>query len=115
MSPRTGRPPSGNARKKKVETRMSKEELEKLDYCCEKIQMSRSEVIRAGIDGIYTSLRKLEKNDRDGALPRKKHAAPTLPANAKRLCGVNMIAYAAFLFKRSRNRQRKDETRCQVF
>lgn len=31
MSPRTGIPPTGNARKQKVETRMSTEELEKLD------------------------------------------------------------------------------------
>lgn len=61
MSPRTGRPPSGNAREKKVETRMTSEELEKLDYCCEITKMSRSEVIRAGIDVIYTNLCKLKK------------------------------------------------------
>ena len=58
MSPRTGRPPSGNARQQKVETRMTKEELEKLDFCCKETTMSRSEVIRAGIDVIYTNLRK---------------------------------------------------------
>ncbi len=64
MSPRTGRPPSGNARQKKVETRMTKEELKKLDYCCKYCQitkMSRSEVIRAGIDLIYTNLCKLKE------------------------------------------------------
>lgn len=58
MSPRTGRPPSGNARQQKVETRMTKEELEKLDHCCEMTQMSRSEVIRAGIELIYSNLYK---------------------------------------------------------
>lgn len=61
MSPRTGRPVSGNARQQKVETRMSAEEIEKLDYCCQATKMSRSEVIRAGIDKIYTDLRKTEE------------------------------------------------------
>jgi len=56
LSPRTGRPPSGNARSEKVETRMSKEELAKLDYCCKKTGKSRSEIIREGIDKIYTKL-----------------------------------------------------------
>ena len=60
MSPRTGRPPSGNARQQKVETRMTNEELEKLDYCCKVTKMSRSEVIRAGIESIYTDLCKLK-------------------------------------------------------
>ncbi len=59
MSPRTGRPPSDHARRDKVETRMSTQELEKLDYCCEMMQISRSEVIRAGIDALYTALRQL--------------------------------------------------------
>lgn len=58
MSPRTGRPPSGNARQKKVETRMTDQELEKLDYCCKVTGMSRSEVIRAGIDTIFAGLEK---------------------------------------------------------
>lgn len=40
---------------------MTSEELEKLDYCCEITKMSRSEVIRAGIDVIYTNLCKLKK------------------------------------------------------
>lgn len=61
MSPRTGRPPSGNARQKKVETRMTDDELKKLDYCCEITKMTRSEVIRAGIDVIYANLDKLKE------------------------------------------------------
>jgi hypothetical protein len=40
---------------------MRKEELEKLDYCCKITKMSRSEVIRAGIDLIYTNLCKLKE------------------------------------------------------
>ncbi len=61
MSPRTGRPPSGNARQLKVETRMTKQELDKLDYCCDITKLSRSEVIRNGIDLVYASLDKREK------------------------------------------------------
>jgi len=61
LSPRAGRPPSGNARQKKVETRMTKEELEKLDYCCNITKMSRSEIIRAGINLIYNDLKKPDK------------------------------------------------------
>ncbi len=56
MSPRTGRPPSGNASKEKVETRMSKDELAKLDYCCKMTGKSRSEIIREGIDEMYLRL-----------------------------------------------------------
>lgn len=61
MSPRTGRPPSDDPRQKKVETRMTKEELEKLDFCCRATGKSRSEVIRAGIDVIYARLEKPEQ------------------------------------------------------
>lgn len=50
-----------NARHQKVETRMNEAELEKLDYCCQATKLSRSEVIRAGIDNIYAGLRKAEK------------------------------------------------------
>lgn len=61
MSPRTGRPLSDNKRQAKVETRMSKEELEKLEYCCQATGKTRSEIIRAGVDVIYTDLRKLKE------------------------------------------------------
>jgi len=62
LSPRTGRPPSGNARQQKVETRMTKDELEKLDYCCKITKMSRSEIIRTGIDLVYNNIKKSDKN-----------------------------------------------------
>ena len=51
-----GRPPTGNARKVIVETRMSEDELKRLDYCCERTGRSRSEVIRTGIDKVYSEL-----------------------------------------------------------
>ena len=59
MSPRTGRPPTGNARQTKVETRMTKEEIEKLDFCCKATGKSRSEIVRDGIDVIYAKLNNL--------------------------------------------------------
>lgn len=61
MSPRTGRPPSDNPRHERVETKMTKEELEKLNLCCRATGKSRSEIIRAGIDLIYDSLDELKK------------------------------------------------------
>ena len=61
MSPRTGRPLSDNPRHERVETKMTKEELKKLDTCCQVTGKSRSEVIRAGIEAIYASLDKLKE------------------------------------------------------
>lgn len=61
MSPRTGRPTSENSRQSKVETRMNKDELEKLDYCCDVTGKTRSEIIRHGIDTVYYELKNLEK------------------------------------------------------
>ena len=61
MSPKTGRPISDNPRQERVETRMNKEELEKLDYCCEITGKGRSEIIRDGIDKVYCELKNLNK------------------------------------------------------
>lgn len=56
MSPKIGRPLSDNPRKMRVETKMTVQELEKLDLCCKMSGKSRSEVIREGIDLIYANL-----------------------------------------------------------
>ena len=61
MSPRTGRPLSTNPRHERVETKMTKDELEKLEHCCRETGKSRSEVIRLGIDFIYTNLDKFKE------------------------------------------------------
>ena len=50
MSPRTGRPPKENPKDTRIQIRLDKETLEKLDRCVEREQTSRSEVIRQGID-----------------------------------------------------------------
>ena len=62
MSLRIGRPTSDNARRLRVETRMNKEELEKLEYCCRVTGKSRSEIVREGIDVVYIKLHNLEKD-----------------------------------------------------
>lgn len=50
MSPRL---PSPDSRKNQYRLRMSPQELEKLNFCCEKLKLSKSEVIRAGIEAMY--------------------------------------------------------------
>lgn len=54
-----GRPATGNARKVKVDTRLSKDELEKLDYCCIRTGKSKSQVIREGVEVLYARLVKI--------------------------------------------------------
>lgn len=57
MTPRTGRPKTENARNVKVDTRLTKEEAEKLDYCCVALGLKRAEVVRKGIDKVYDEIR----------------------------------------------------------
>lgn len=52
MSPRTGRP-TDDPKKSKVELRLSQREREMLLICCEKTGLSKSDVIRQGIELIY--------------------------------------------------------------
>ena len=40
---------------------MNVEELEKLDFCCEKTGKTRSEIIRDGVDRIYAELCDVKK------------------------------------------------------
>ena len=61
MSPKTGRPHSDNPRQMRVETKMTVEELEKLDYCCKVTGKSRSEIVREGIDVVYSKLCNLKE------------------------------------------------------
>jgi len=61
LSPKTGRPVSDNPRQMRVETKMTKEELEKLDYCCKMSEKTRSEIVREGVDIVYARLNKNKK------------------------------------------------------
>lgn len=57
MSPRTGRPTS-NPKTEQIKTRATKEDREKLLYCCEQTGMSQYEVIMLGIDKVYEEINK---------------------------------------------------------
>lgn len=61
MSPKTGRPISDNPRQMRVETKLTAQELEKLDFCCKVTGKRRSEIVREGIEQTYTNLSKLDK------------------------------------------------------
>lgn len=50
MSPR---PRSDDSKRNQYRLRMSDEELEKLEFCCEKLLLTKSEVIRSGLDAMY--------------------------------------------------------------
>jgi len=47
-----------NPKEKTVRLRMSKTELEKLDYCVDKTGLSISDVLRKGLDEVYKSIKK---------------------------------------------------------
>ena len=52
MSPRTGRP-TDDPKTKRMELRISLLDSIKLEYCCETLNLSKSEVIREGINNVY--------------------------------------------------------------
>ncbi|MEK3838079.1 MULTISPECIES: CopG family transcriptional regulator [unclassified Paenibacillus] len=53
-----GRPLSDNPKSKKIEIRVDQEILSKLDACTEKLQTTRSDVIRKGIEKVFDELQK---------------------------------------------------------
>lgn len=57
MSPRTGRP-TEDPRKNQTKIRMTDGELEKLEICCKKTGLSKTEVICKGIDLVYKEVTK---------------------------------------------------------
>lgn len=61
MTPKIGRPKTENPRNVKVDTRLSKEEEEKLLYCCEVLGLTKAEVVRKGIDKVYNEILSKEK------------------------------------------------------
>lgn len=58
MSPRTGRPHKTNPKDTRIQIRLDKETLEKLDMCAQKKNATRSDVIREGIDLVNEELKK---------------------------------------------------------
>lgn len=49
MSPRTGRPPSEEAKRKLLQVRLDDKTLEMLDECAKAKNTTRSEIVREGI------------------------------------------------------------------
>lgn len=57
MTPKIGRPKKDNSRIDRVDTRLTKEEVEKLNYCCEVLGLTKAEVVRKGIDKVYEEVK----------------------------------------------------------
>ena len=59
MSPRTGRPIKGTSKRdKSLQLRMSGEELELLDECSKRLEMTRTDVVNKGIKLVKEELDK---------------------------------------------------------
>lgn len=58
MSPKTGRPPKENPKDIRIQIRLDKSTLEKLDECADNEKTSRSEIIRHGIDLVHAKINK---------------------------------------------------------
>ena len=59
MSPRTGRPIKGTSKRdKSLQLRMSSEELELLDECSKRLEMTRTDVVNKGIKLVKKELDK---------------------------------------------------------
>lgn len=58
MSPRTGRPKAKNPKDIQLKIRADKETIEDLDFCCEKMDKTRSDIIRLGIQKVKAEVEK---------------------------------------------------------
>lgn len=52
MSPRTGRPKTDNPKDIQLKIRADKQTISDLDFCCKKLDKTRSDVIRLGIQKV---------------------------------------------------------------
>lgn len=58
LSPRTGRPKSDNPKCINTRIRMTVEDAKRLDDCCKKTGMTKTDVIMLGIDMVYKEMNK---------------------------------------------------------
>ena len=58
MSPRTGRPKADNPKVKQLGVRLDEETLDKLDALTDYYKEARAEVLRRGIEKLYSELKK---------------------------------------------------------
>lgn len=61
MSPRTGRPKIDNPKKNQTKIRTTDEELAKIEFCADKLGISKTEVILKGVEMVYTEILNKEK------------------------------------------------------
>ena len=57
MSPRTGRPPAEKPRRHQTKIRMTDDEVEKLEFCCKKTGLNKTDVILMGIEKVYNEVK----------------------------------------------------------
>jgi len=57
MSPRTGRP-TNNPKDKRESFRLSDDDVRKLNYCVEHTGMTKTDIVRKGIDLVYQEVTK---------------------------------------------------------
>lgn len=60
MSAKMGRPLSDNPMGKRIGVRLDNDTLNTLEYCCQELKQSKSEVIRTGINLVAEKLSKSE-------------------------------------------------------
>ena len=59
MSPRTGRPPiQETSRSERLNIRLTKQEKEEIEYCSEKLNLSRTDTIMKGIGLVKEEIKK---------------------------------------------------------
>lgn len=58
MSPRTGRPKSDNSKDTMLRVRIDEETVQKLDITSKELGITKSEVVRNGIENEYKKVRK---------------------------------------------------------
>ena len=58
MSPRTGRPPKDVTKNVSLGLRISEETAKRLQWCAEKLNISRTEVIERGIEKVAEEIKK---------------------------------------------------------
>ena len=59
MSPRTGRP-TNDPKSLNTRIRLSKTDIERLDYCVKALGMTKSEIVRQGISEMYEKAKRKE-------------------------------------------------------
>ena len=64
MTPRTGRPPKENKMDRRLQIRVDDETIEKLDFCADRMNENRSEIVRDGINLIFEREKKKDKEAR---------------------------------------------------